>query len=214
MWEDEVKRNDVVLFEGKDYQILGVEEEIHTPDVFGISQSVTKGIELDCSSTYEINGHQIYLKDMMITTDEMLPFMNEVKFLSIEADKEPGRVLYKNIFEEINYTGGLLIGCDYFDHYYNKYDLTYFLYGKLYELIFEDGKLITTIDHSKAMLRIRKNLDLGLRNLDQDKDRKCIKHFLKKSFVGDYIPPGRKLRRKLKNITQYLDKIKIRTPFT
>lgn len=214
MWEEsDLNINDTLIFEDKFYQLLGEEQVIYTPDLFRISATWEKDKESLYISTYEISEHQLYLKNMTISSDRGFPVINEVNPQSVYNDKGYDTVLYENILEKLSYTGGILIGSDYIKNYNTRYDLPYFLYGKLYELIFEDGKLITTIDHSKAMLRIRKNLDLGLRNLEKERDRKCIKHFLKTSFVGDYMNPGKKKKKKLKNITDYISKIKSFTPF-
>jgi hypothetical protein len=215
MWEgSDLNINDTIIFEDKFYQLLGEEQIIYTPDLFKISATWEKDKDFQYISTYEIKEHQLYLKNMTISSDRGFPVINEIRPQSVYNEKDIDTVLYENLMETLKYTGGILIGCDYIKNYNTRYDLPYFLYGKLYELVFEDGKLITTIDHSKAMLRIRKNLDLGLRNLDKERDRKCIKHFLKTSFIGDYMHPGRKGKKKLKNIIQYVSKIKSLTPFS
>jgi hypothetical protein len=206
--------NDTLLFEGKFYQLLGAEQEIYSPDLFKIAPTWEKDNEFQYISAYEISEHQLFLKNMTISSDRGFPVVNEVRPQSVYNEKGLDTVLYEGIMENLNYTGGVLIGCEYIKNYNSRYDLPYFFYGTLYELIFEDGKLITTVDHSKAMLRIRKNLDLGLRNLDKDRDRKCIKHFLKTSFVGEYMHPESKIKRRLKKITNYISKLKSLTPFT
>lgn len=208
-----MSNNDTLIFEGKSYQLLRAEQDIYSPDIFQISPTWEKDKDFQYSSSYEIKEHQIYLKNMTISSDRGFPVINDISPQSVYNERGLDTVLYENLMEGLNYTGGIIIGSEYIRNYINRYDLPYFQYGKLYELIFEDGKLITTVDHSKAMLRIRKNLDLGLRYLDKERDRKCIKHFLKTSFVGDYMHPGRKKKKKLKNIINYIEKIRSLTPF-
>lgn len=215
MWEgSDLNIHDTLLFEGKFYQLLGAEQEIYSPDLFRIAPTWEKDKEFQFTSAYEIQEHQLYLKNMTITSDRGFPVINEIKPQSVYNEKGLDTVLYEGLMEKLNYTGGVLIGCDYIKNYNAKGDMPYFSYGKLYELIFEDGILTTTVDHSKGMLRIRKNLDLGLRSLEKERDRKCIKHFLKTSFVGDYLHPIRQKKKKIKNnIMNYFSKIKNLTPF-
>lgn len=205
--------NDTLIFEGKSYQVLRAEQDIYTPEIFHITPTWERDKDFWYNSTFEIKEHQIYLKNMIITSDRGFPVINNVTPQSVYNEKALDTVLYENLMENLSFTGGIIIGAEYNKNYSNRYDLPYLQYAKLFELIFEDGKLITTVDHSKAMLRIRKNLDLGLRTMDKERDRKCIKHFLKTSFVGDYMNPGRKKKKKLKDITNYIMQIKNLTPF-
>ena len=59
-------------------------------------------------------------------------------------------------------------------------------YQELFELIFDRGCLTTNIDHSRAMYRIRRNLETGLRDMSNPKDARCILHFIDRLFVGKY----------------------------
>jgi hypothetical protein len=89
----------------------------------------------------------------------------------------------------VSYNGTLLIGTDLIKEYSLKGNKTAcFSYQNVKELVFEDGVLITTVDQNKAMLRIRKNLELGLRNLTASRDLRCIRRFMNSAFVGDYKP--------------------------
>ncbi len=216
MWEgSNLNANDTLLFEGNFYQLTGVEQEIYTPDLFRIAPTWEKDKDFQYISVYEIKEHQLYLKNMTISSDRGFPVINDVKPQSVYHENSLDTVLYEGLMEKLNYTGGVLVGCDYIKNYNTKGDMPYFSYGKLYELIFEDGILTTTVDHSKGMLRIRKNIDLGLRNLEKERDRKCIKHFLKTSFVGEYLHPNKHKKNKFKNnIQNYISKIKNLAPFT
>jgi hypothetical protein len=87
----------------------------------------------------------------------------------------------------VSYNGAILIGSKPVKEYAMKGENpTCFSYQNVMELIFEDGILITSVDHSKKMLRIRKNIELGLRNLTVNRDIRCIRRFMNSSFIGDY----------------------------
>ena len=64
--------------------------------------------------------------------------------------------------------------------------------------------MITTIDHSKAMLRVRKNIDKGYRDLGKFRDRKCIDQFIRTSLLGTY-RKTHSLRKKMKCLDRMKD---------
>jgi hypothetical protein len=68
---------------------------------------------------------------------------------------------------------------------YAEYEDMY-SYETVLELIFKDGCLMTSVDHSKAVLRIRRNLEQGLRSLNRSRDRHCIYAFMHRTVICDY----------------------------
>ena len=76
----------------------------------------------------------------------------------------------------MKYSGGVLIVKGLLEEYKEYEDI--FSYETVLELIFKNGCLITTVDHGKAVLRIRRNLELGLRSITSTRDRICIQRFL------------------------------------
>lgn len=84
------------------------------------------------------------------------------------------------------YRGGIVIGCTLSNTFEFTNDYPCYCYEKVIELIFNEGKLITTADHSKAMDRVRKNIEKGLRSLKNQKDLICINKFLRSSFIKKY----------------------------
>lgn len=200
--------NDTFILEGKSYHLIQTEHEIEIPQRVLVTPIWEKDREGSNSYIYEVMERQLYLKDMIVSSDRGFPVINDVIPQSVYSENKMDIALYENLNERLTFSGCILIGSEYSEKYSSKYDLPYYQYARVYELIFEDGKHITTIDHSKAMLRIRKNLDLGLRTMEKERDRKCIKHFLKTSFVGDYWHPGRKKIFKLQNILDYIKKVR------
>lgn len=94
--------------------------------------------------------------------------------------------------ETMNYTGSIVIGTQFINNYSKNNEMPCYGYKIVKELVFSEGNLTTTIDHSKAMLRIRRNLELGLKSLDKKRDVKCIEHFINSSFAGDYDMPKKR----------------------
>jgi hypothetical protein len=86
--------------------------------------------------------------------------------------------------EAVRYSGGILIVKDCLEEYAEYEDM--YSYKTVLELIFKDGCLMTSVDHSKAVLRIRKNLEQGLRNLNRGRDRHCIYTFMHRTVICDY----------------------------
>ena len=83
-------------------------------------------------------------------------------------------------------TGGIIIAKDFVESFGNEDIFPGYCYRKVIELIFKEGILITSIDHSKAMLKIRKNIVKGLRDIHNKRDNRCIRKFMKESLVGNY----------------------------
>lgn len=88
--------------------------------------------------------------------------------------------------EPCPYWGGIVIGKDLGNTFEFTNDYPCYCYEKVIELIFNEGKLITTADHSKAMNRIRLNIKKGLRSLKNQQDLICINKFLRSSFIKKY----------------------------
>ncbi len=168
-----------IFYLHKNYKILCTEQEfiIH-PAVF--SQVPLSATSLQCSfeSYFQIKDYRLILDKLILNKGE--------------ATNSGGRMDYAEqqyIVWDLpaSYNGAILIGADLVKEYYMKGNtLACFSYQNVVELVFEDGILITTIDQSKAMSRIRKNIELGLRSLYKSKDVRCIKRFMSSSFVGDY----------------------------
>lgn len=86
--------------------------------------------------------------------------------------------------EAVDYSGGILLVRGLLPEYEAYEDI--FSYETVLELIFKKGCLITTVDHSKAVLRVRKNLEKGLRSMNSVRDRHCIRAFLHRTVICDY----------------------------
>jgi len=174
-----------IIYLNKSYKILASEQEfiIH-PAAFDLLPSTKLSLLSSFSCTFHIEDFKLYLDLIMLHMDEINEKIYEFKDCMIA------------------YNGTILIAANMVKDFHMKSNkLACFSYQSVLELVFEDGILITTIDQSKAMLRIRKNIDLGLRCPTKGRDIRCIKRFLNSSFVGDY-NSIRLLSRKLKQLKE------------
>ncbi len=203
---------DTIIAEETSFLILKCEwKDIYQPDIFGISPIWSNDQEYEYISIFEIREYQLYLKSFIITADSSFPVINGIEPQPCYTEKGIETVQYNDIMVPIKFNGAIVIGNTLIKNYGFDEDIPWYSYKVVRELIFQDGKVVTTIDHSKAMLRIRKNLDLGLRSLNKARDIKCIKKYIKSSFVGDYDHPDKinkpKGKKKLQS-NSYLQKIK------
>ncbi len=172
----------VINYKNTEYTILAVEQEfiIH-PIALGYLPYSSASLQRPYSSQFLIKDYQLHLSSLDIVTNEAVNIGGTL----IEDYAQ------KHTFDEfpVKYNGAILIGANVVKQYYLKEATpAYFSYQKLIELVFENGVLITTVDQSRAMLRIRKNLELGHRSLDNNRDKRCISRFMNSVLVGDYKP--------------------------
>jgi hypothetical protein len=159
-----------LIYSNKEYRIISTEQEfiIH-PIAIGLLPMTKTSLQYSFSSLFHIQDFQLMLNNLVINDQE-----TEERYYEFDHCK-------------VSYNGAILIGADLVKEYNQKSGkLSCFSYQKVFELVFEDGILITAIDQSKAMSRIRKNLELGLRSLSKSRDLRCINRFISSSFVGDY----------------------------
>jgi hypothetical protein len=169
-------------YKNTEYTILAAEQEciIH-PIALGYLPYSSASLQCSFSSHFIIQDYQLLLSRLDIVTNEAM----NLGGMHMEGYAR------KHSFEEfpVSYNGTILIGANIVKEYYlNGNSPAYFSYQKLIELVFENGILITTVDQSRAMLRIRKNLELGLRSIDNKRDKRCINRFMNSVLVGDYKP--------------------------
>lgn len=158
-------------FLDKKYTVLNTEHEfIVHPAAFDLLPMSKASLQCSFQSEFHIEKFQLYLDDLIIHPSE--PSEKEYKFQDCP----------------VVYHGAILIGANPLKEYYLKGSTkpASFSYEDVIELVFEEGILITSIDQSKSMSRIRKNLELNLRNLTKGRDLRCINRFMNSAFVGDY----------------------------
>ncbi len=188
-----------IYFKNDFYTVLLREADNLLMEVVREHKPIWKSYSGDVIASYDLQNYMLTLQDLIL--DKHLMKDNE-KFY----DREPSVDLItgSKVFDKLNcpvkYTGHIIVAKDIVDTFsYDGDQAEYpcFCYKEVYELCFEQGALVTSIDHSKAMVRIRKNIEKGLRNVKNTKDIRCINRFLKQTFCHDF-ERNRKLR-KLKN---------------
>jgi hypothetical protein len=183
---------DIIIINKERYEILASEHSyVFHPEYFGISPTWTNDSNFRYKCLFELEDHQLYLKSFQVTCDRGYPIINSVKPEVCNLEHGFETVQYININEPMEYSGAIMFANslvkDYrLPYHMDLYNPPCFSYKFVGELIFDEGKLITSVNHNKAMRRIRKNIDLGLRSLDKKQDINCIKKFIKVSFIGDY----------------------------
>ncbi len=170
-----------ITYSETEYQILAIEQEfiIH-PAALGLLPLTSVSLQFPFRSSFHIEDYKLILDAMTVLGSNPLNSYNAKPEEDVLKD-------YSSL--QLFYNGAILIGTGLIKEYYLKGNTpACFSYQNVYELIFEDGQLITTVDQSKAMLRIRKNLELNLRTLYKPRDAHCILRFINTSLVGDYKP--------------------------
>lgn len=180
-------RKNIVIYKEEEYELLLQEKEgMFHPEVFGMAPIWMQSKEFSYMSTYEIKEYQLYLDSFMVHTDSSYPVIQNVEAIMTEEENGKNYACYQNLSYQLNYTGAIVIAREFVKDYEIEDNFPCFCYAHVIELIFEKGILVTTIAHDKAMVRIRKNLERGLRTLRKAKDARCIRKFIKSSFVGKY----------------------------
>lgn len=180
-----MKLQQQLLYLDKNYNIISAEHEfIVHPVIFDILPLTPGSATCSFECCLEVIGYRLQLKSISILNKE-----NDKTSGFGEDTQVPIGVSRDFENKPISYTGTLLIGESKVQEYFMKdSNENCFSYKRVFELIFEEGNLITTIDHSRAMLRIRKNIELGYRNLTNKWDVRCITHYINSTFIGDYKP--------------------------
>lgn len=162
-----------IEYMGNKYEIIKAEQEfIVHPAAFGLIPSGNAALKSSFSSDFHIKDYCLMLDNIVLSGDGT----GEGRHFQPTECK-------------VSYNGAFLIATNPVGEYYQKDGkLACYSYQNVLELVFENGMLITTVDQSKAMLRIRKNIEQGLRSLNVKRDLRCIRRFMNSSFVGDYKP--------------------------
>ena len=96
--------------------------------------------------------------------------------------KNMGHWTYDNVNLMIPYTGKILLRDKFLPEYYIHMGFQQaFAYETLVEFVFENGKLIETIDHSDTVEKMRESM-----NLEELVDRNDVNKFVNDSFSLDY----------------------------
>lgn len=174
-----------MIYQDKSFRILGAKQELIVhPSAFGMVPINKASLQVPFFSEFHIEEYRLILDKLQVFHADHVSAISYKEETSVKGTK-------------IIYNGTILVGSNVVKEYYIKDKLACFSYQYVYEFVFDQGVLITTIDQSKAMLKIRKNIDMGLRNLSKGRDIRCIKRFLNAALIGDYNTfslPGRRMK--------------------
>lgn len=170
-----------LLYKNKDYIILDIEHNymIH-PMVLGIMPVQSSSIDVGFRADYSLKEYQLYLDSLAFLDCSPIPIEDKPIFFT-------GTILIgRDLIAE--YPSGKFKPRKLFGPRYHSLNssLPVFSYRYVYELVFRDGLLETSVEHTRSMHRIRMNLDMGKRNLMIKKDVRCIESFLGDIFIGKY----------------------------
>ncbi|WP_455717700.1 hypothetical protein [Anaerosporobacter sp.] len=128
---------------------------------------------------FEVKEYRLYLRECEIVCAHGYQAVLQVN----KKDIETTQLMVPN-----TYSGSMLIarGLITTEHRKHGKQIPCYNYEEVIELIFSQGILLTTINHSRAMKRVRMNLEGGYRTLSKKKDVRCIEKFLRDCFVGMY----------------------------
>ena len=178
---------DTFLYKDESYDLLLKEgTQIFRPQAYGVAPAGSQRKGWDYHGEYGLDGYQLLVNRLWIHSEGNYPPIKEAEPAMISSLETVEYAEYNDLAEPVAYTGGIVIARDFVYGFGFTGDYPCFCYKNVLELIFENGRLVTTIDHKKAMVRIRKNLKLGLRDLKKGKDARCIRGFLRTALVGHY----------------------------
>lgn len=159
---------EMFFYHEQSFSVMMIEKgELFCPWKLGLLSQEQKKEELLIRGSYRIEDFVLYLE-------------------GFEAYSKQKELIVKkeNLHIPLSYNGSVLLVRELLERYMEYKPL--YGYKKLIELIFDHGKLTTAIDHSRAMYRIRRNLEAGLRDMTNPKDARCILSFIDDLFVGKY----------------------------
>ena len=178
-----------MIFHDQEFEVIMIENEsIITEkeidqDILGMEHA-----NLNYHCCFEVKEYRLYLRSCeIICSHGYRAVLQESSHKDNDSnnttDHSNSELMIPNVYSGSIVIGKGLIASDYLAQ---GYEVPCYGYEEVIELIFSQGILVTTINHSRAMKRVRMNLDCGYRTLDKKKDVRCIQKYLRDSFVGDY----------------------------
>lgn len=130
---------------------------------------------------YKIQDGSLYLDQLTIKTmNDKYPVLN-----GVSAEDYGYEAVYEKLGLPVSYSGKILGGADFITDYYIHMGFQRpYAYRKLIEFTFEDGKLVSTADHSDIAEKIRKEIEQNLRSRIYEAEHAA--DFIHDSFSLDY----------------------------
>ncbi len=161
--------SDLFMYQDREYDLAGISEgEVFVPESVGISPI---GYSTCCYRGYQavfaVHDGRLILKALNASLytdgpDRPEPLVGP-SIEGVEPRQDEEDSLFNNIYENVNYplpyTGGVLIARSFISKLYEHMGFhPPWKYRTVWELIFEDGRLVKATDCSKRMKEARKRI--------------------------------------------------------
>ncbi len=188
---------DSALFQSKQFLLCGVNgTKLIEPTLLGLKPEMTStACYRGWLAEYSI-GDQIQLADLYVFHDAGIPARNRKPngpVINGVSPQEPNspldfNCLYKGLNLPLSYTGGLLLGKDLVrDLLANMGFHTFWKFEEVYELIFQNGQLLSAVDKSQIAREIREqHLVKGFLGHPDIRREKKVLEWIKQSFSLRY----------------------------
>lgn len=154
--------SDQIFYCNENYSIVAIENEwSFTPQSYGLKPVATStACYRGYYTKYSVIDDYLLLNQLNIGLNETkLPPFNGVVARKSKYFKLNSFYEYSDVNLPINYSGGLIVGFDFLREFYvhMRFHRAH-CYKQVYELIFDKGKLIESINHNKSMEEVRNNI--------------------------------------------------------
>lgn len=132
---------------------------------------------------FKITKKGLFLDRLNISTELMeFPDLWGSKPKVKHSNEDSASLVYEKINHKIDYTGSIVLGDGFLDEYYIHMGFQRpWAYESVVEVVFENGNLVKTIDHSETVAKIREEISSG----KDFESRKNLFDFVTDSFSLD-----------------------------
>lgn len=194
---------DTYIYHEDEYLFVASEPRFYfDPKTLGIEpESISSACWRGFWCTYEISNKGFVLKDLYIhTKDDKYPPINRstshidvidhVGISGIAGATSFGNGGYRNYKElslPMDYTGNILIGRNFLNHYYLHLGYQrFYTYELLVEIVVVNGKIIKMFDRSEIAKLVREKIDATVKEFDIETDTATIiKQVKEENSIGD-----------------------------
>lgn len=177
-----------MFFHEQEFEVIMIEREnLFVKKAINHDLLKVEDAHLNYHCCFEVKEYRLYLRRCEIVCAHgyraVIQDTNKGVFEVDDELQENTDLMIPNTYSGSIVIGRGLVTTEY--HMHGK-KIPCYCYEEVIELIFSQGILVTAINHSRAMKRVRMNLEGRYRTLSKRKDVRCIDRFLRDSFVGMY----------------------------
>ncbi|MFT3891926.1 MAG: hypothetical protein QM730_09860 [Anaerolineales bacterium] len=184
--------NDVFRYKGKDFAIAGISAgELFRPADFGLSPiPASTACWRGYVAVFAVSDSYLVLGTLSVNLqEEQAPTINGIS----PSVPTRGLKLFNNVYADLKYripyTGGLLLGHDFISELYVHMGFhPAWKYKEVFELTFENGRLVSELDRSDWAAQERQDFLALIRVDDPNRmlTKKEISDFVERSFDRTY----------------------------